>query len=221
MHIDSHASTCRNIHVDVCLCLCSCLFTTKHPLLGVHRGDDMLNPHVDREPRDLAETLKLLKETLDMQGIGDAQKHVEHLSLHPYLTAVIQLKLSHCFLFNRYDSLHVLDGGITSRIIVLVGNWLYYCSEGYSPEDGKGNEKWVRILNKRLAALARVDDFTHFTRPLLDMDTNKKAARRVKHACNWRCTEFEQLVQQIACVVCTAACAYEHVVTYSCFESVR
>ena len=30
---------------------------------------------------------------------------------------------------------------------------------------------------------------THFTRPLLDMDSNKKAARRVKHACNWRCTE--------------------------------
>ena len=77
-----------------------------------------------------------------MQGIGDAQKHVEHLSLHPYLTAVIQLKLSHCFLFNRYDSLHVLDGGMTSRIIVLVGNWLYYCSEGFRADDGKVNEKW-------------------------------------------------------------------------------
>ena len=56
----------------------------------------------------------------------------------------------------------------------------------------------MRILNLRLAALPRVDDFTHFTRPLLDMDSNKKSARRVKHACNWRCTEFEQLLQQMA-----------------------
>ena len=181
--------------------VCSCLFTTKNPLTGEHHGDDMLNPHEERPPRDYAGTLKLLEETMGMEGIQEAKKHVEHLSLRPYLSGLIKLKLSHCFLFVRYDSLHVLDGGITSRLIVLAGNWLYYCSEGFLAEDNKTNEKWVRILNQRLAALPRVDDFTHFTRPLLDMDSNKHAARRVKHACNWRCTEFEQLLQQIACVI--------------------
>jgi hypothetical protein len=158
----------------------------------------MLDPHKDRPTRDLASTRQLLEETQRMPGIGEAQKHVEHLSLHPYLTGFMRLKLTHCYLYVRYDSLHVLDGGMTSRIIVLAGNWLYYCSEGFEPSDKKGNEKWVRILNLRLAALPRVDDFTHFTRPLLDMDSNKKSARRVKHACNWRCTEFEQLLQQMA-----------------------
>ena len=168
----------------------------------------MLNPHVDRTPRDLAETSRLLDETLDMDGIEQAKDHVRHLGLHPYSTALIKLRLTHCFLYVRYDSLHVLDGGMTSRIIVLVGNWLYYCSEGFGPDDNKPNDTWVRILNRRLSAMPRVDDFTHFVRPLLDMDSNKKAARRVKHACNWRCVEFEQLLQQIAYEIYTPACEY-------------
>ena len=115
----------------------------------------MLDPHKDRPTRDLASTRQLLEETQGMPGIGEAQKHVEHLSLHPYLTGFMRLKLTHCYLYVRYDSLHVLDGGMTSRIIVLVGNWLYYCSEGFEPSDKKGNEKWVRILHALHTAAAR------------------------------------------------------------------
>ena len=159
----------------------------------------MLDPAEARTPRDLETTHRMLTECMNPEmGIGAAQDHVKHLSLFPYPPAFMRLKLTHCFLYVRYDSLHVLDGGITARIIVILGNWLFYRSPGATDDAPK--DWWVRLLNARLAALPRVDDFSHFGRVLLDMDGDKKKKMRVKAACNWRCTEYEQLVQQLAYV---------------------
>ena len=176
----------------------SCMFTTRDAN-GEHMGKVMLDPTEDRTPRDLEGTRSRLEQCMDpAMGIGAAKDHVAHLGLFPYPPAFMRLKLTHCFLYVRYDSLHVLDGGITARIIVIVGNWLFYHAGGATAAAPK--EWWVRLLNARLAALPRVDDFTHFARPLLDMDGEKKKKMRVKAACNWRCTEYEQLVQQLAYV---------------------
>lgn len=174
------------------------MFTTRGAT-DEHEGGHMLDPAVERKPRDLTETCKLLCDSMEPGlGIGAAKGLVKHLGLFPYLPALAKLPLTHCYLNVRYDTLHVLDGGITSRIIVILGNWLFY--RAGDATDTRPKEKWVRLLNMRLAALPRVDDFTHFSRVLLDFDGEKKKKMRVKNACNWRCTEYEQLVQQLACV---------------------
>ena len=107
--------------------------------------------------------------------------------MHPYPPALSGLIMTNTYLMVRYDTLHVLDGGVTMRILIIAGNFMYY-SVG---------EWLLRLANARLAALPRHDDFTHFQTPLWAMDEDKKNARRVKMFCNWRCTEYEQLISQM------------------------
>jgi hypothetical protein len=147
----------------------------------------MLRPDAARTPRDTVATIALLERSEMADGISAARDMVRHLSLHPYPPALSGLIMTNTYLMVRYDTLHVLDGGVTMRILIIAGNFMYY-SVG---------EWLLRLANACLAALPRHDDFTHFQTPLWAMDEDKKNARRVKMFCNWRCTEYEQLISQM------------------------
>ena len=151
----------------------------------------MLDPTAERRPRDWNATLDLLEQTQDeAKSLGECRAMVAHVSLHPYRSALSRLKLTNMFAAVRYDSLHVCDGGITMRILIIIGNHLYH------RQPPAAGDALLRLVNRRLAAMPRHDDFTHFGRPLWALDPDKKACRRVKQACNYRCTEYQQLLQQ-------------------------
>jgi hypothetical protein len=147
----------------------------------------MLRPDAARTPRDTVATIALLERSEMADGISAAREMVRHLSLHPYPPALSGLIMTNTYLMVRYDTLHVLDGGVTMRILIIAGNFMYY-SVG---------EWLLRLANARLAAMPRHDDFTHFQTPLWAMDADKQNARRVKMFCKWRCTEYEQLISQM------------------------
>ena len=107
-------------------------------------------------------------------------------------TAFSLVPTFHQYLQVVYDSLHALDGGGTMRHLLFLGNWLYKT----------GGDARLALANKRLAAMPRHDDFTHFSRVLWALDSKGDSTRTVKFAANWRCTEYEQLVSQMMCVSC-------------------
>ena len=150
----------------------------------------MLDPAYPRTPRDL-EVLRLVVEQAERERtVSVAEEMVAAYGLWPVQTALL---LMHPF-FNQYlqvvwDSLHMFDGGVTNRLILLVGNWYYHLhSDGLAA---------LGLLNERLASVQRHDDFTHFERPFLSLDTESGSSRPVKMSVNFRCEEYRQLVQQI------------------------
>ena len=86
----------------------------------------MLRPDAARTPRDTVATIALLERSEMADGISAAREMVRHLSLHPYPPALSGLIMTNTYLMVRYDTLHVLDGGVTMRILIIAGNFMYY-----------------------------------------------------------------------------------------------
>ena len=174
------------------LVLVNCRCTTPTRVQG-HQGHFsryMLGPAHPRTPRDLEVLRHIVEQAEQERVINVAEEMVAAYGLWPVQTALL---LMHPF-FNQYlqvvwDSLHVFDGGVTNRLIVLFGNWYYRLHM-----DGQAA---LGLLNERLASMPRVDDFTHFDRPFLSLDTESNSSRPVKMSVNFRCEEYRQLVQQI------------------------
>jgi hypothetical protein len=89
----------------------------------------MLRADYHRVPRSCAQCKDVLTAAQNT-NIPRAAKNrmVEGLSLWPEGSALHGLRLCNPYLQVRGDSLHVLDGGLTARLVLLAGNWLY--SEG-------------------------------------------------------------------------------------------
>ena len=79
----------------------------------------------------------------------------------------------HQHIMVRADSLHLFDGGGTMRHLILLDNWLH--SQG---------KEFLSLANERLAAMVRLDNFTHINQPLRGMDDESGALRKVKMAAN-------------------------------------
>ena len=169
---------------------CEC--STKQPGVEGHYNGNMLDPAYARKPRDLTHHRDVVSATEATDGIADAAQIAAPLGLHPYHTAFSLVPTFHQYLQVVYDSLHALDGGGTMRHLLFLGNWLYKT----------GGDARLALANKRLAAMPRHDDFTHFSRVLWALDSKGDSTRTVKFAANWRCTEYEQLVSQMMCVSC-------------------
>ena len=151
----------------------------------------MLDYRILRSPRDWQTTYIALKASEEAASLKAAFGALQPLGLVPYFPALAKLELTNPYLQVRYDTLHACDGGITMRLLLMVGNHLY--------KSGPNSHQSARLdlANRRLAAIGRHDDFTHFIKPLWALDDEKKAARPVKMACNWRCTEYVQLLAQV------------------------
>ena len=169
---------------------CEC--TTRQAGVVGHYNGNMLNPAYIRKPRDVAHHRDVVKATEETNAIGEAEMLAAPLGLWPYHTAFSLIPTFNQYLQVQYDTLHVLDGGGTMRHLLLLGNWLYKTGGG----------ALLALANKRLAAMPRHDDFTHFSRVLWMLDSNREGTRMVKFAANWRCTEYEQLVSQMMCATC-------------------
>jgi hypothetical protein len=85
----------------------------------------MLDEGYIREPRDLALCKAALNQS-NAQGLSRAARHniLKPLSLWSEGSALHDLELCNPYLQTCFDTLHVLDGGITKKMIELAGNWL-------------------------------------------------------------------------------------------------
>ena len=146
----------------------------------------MLSPDYPREPRDFAKHLAAVTATESANTFVAADDITAPLALHSTHTALAEVPMFHQHAQVRADSLHLLDGGGTMRHLILLGNWLY----------SKGKDM-LALANERLAAMPRLDDFTHFSHPLWGLEDGNAALRKVKMAANLRCVEYEQLVSQM------------------------
>ena len=115
-----------------------------------------------------------------------AAEFVQPLALHDTHTALAEVPMFHQHIMVRADLLHLFDGGSTMRHLILLGDWLH-----------RQGKEFLTLANERLAAMVRLDDFTHFNQPLWGMDDGSGALRKVKMAANWRCVEYDQLISQM------------------------
>jgi hypothetical protein len=85
----------------------------------------MLSASYHRRPRVYGECKALLASAQSPQLSKAAQMRLLNPhALWPEGSALHDLKLCNAYLQVRGDSLHVLDGGITKRLLELAGNWL-------------------------------------------------------------------------------------------------
>ena len=112
--------------------------------------------------------------------------NLKPLTLQDTHTALAEVPMFHQHIMVHADSLHLFDGGGTMRHLILPSNWLH--SQG---------KEFLSLVNECLAAVVRLDDFTHFSQPLWGMDDESGALQKVKMAANWRCVEYEQLISQM------------------------
>ena len=155
----------------------------------------------NREPRDAAYTSRVVAEAVNIaarQGRGGgwnaACRHTQALGVWAQECALSRMPGFNWLLQVVYDSLHVLDGGVTMRIVILIGCYVFRTAT----EEG-GGRAGIELANERLNELPRHDEFTHFDRPLYSLSEESKKARvrDVGMTVNWRCTEYEQLVVQV------------------------
>ena len=149
----------------------------------------MLDPAYNRKPRDFSAHHAALVAADQCLTLTAMHALTDPLGLWPRKPALMEIPMFNLYLQVRHDTLHVFDGGITMRMLILMGNWIVH-------EHG---EAALQLANERLAALPRLDDFTHFDRPLWAIEDDANAARAVKMAAFWRCTEYEQMISQIMC----------------------
>ena len=124
----------------------------------------MLDPDYHRTPRNLDEHEDWLREAEDKQSWADKCAMTEPFAMWPQRTALSIVPLFHWLLQICSDSLHVLDGGVTMRHIILMGNWVYK-HHGRDALD---------LFNERLAALPLHDEFKQFNRALFALDSDNK-----------------------------------------------
>lgn len=164
-----------------------CQCPTRREGVPGHFPDLMLDPEYVRVPRDARTHDETIRRAEAAPSMAAARRETDPLGVHPRHTALSVMPL-----FDQYaqvvdDTLHVLDGGVTMRHLLLFGNWVFKM----------GGRVYLSLVNKRLDALPRHDDFTHFSRPLFSEDKERKTPRAVKMTTNWRCTEYQELMSQM------------------------
>ena len=160
----------------------------------VHDTTTMLDPDHLREARDLGEAEEILEQCATINSRAERKRRCEHLAIWPETPALMSMCHFHMYAQTVGDSLHILDGGMTERVLVYVGNWLYSTGEG-------NNWEAVQLINNRLSESPPQQEFKHFVQPLYAMNDDAKAStahERIKMAANWRCIEFEALLPQMA-----------------------
>ena len=158
---------------------------------GVCRTHNAYN----RKPRDAKQTQDVIMNAMSVAGRrgpglgwGAAVQMTKPLAVWPQRCALSRLPGFSRLLQVLYDSLHVLDGGVTMRLLILVGCHVF----------DVGKRAAIELANERLAALPRHDEFTHFDRPLFGLTPKAKGnIRAIQMTVNWRCMEYEQLIAQV------------------------
>ena len=174
-------------HIGPTLWSNRCETPTRSATVSGHCGQFMLDPDFHRVPRDFDRHQRTLQAADACTTLAAMHRHTDPLGLHPHQPALMLVPMCNVYLQVRHDSLHVMDGGITMRTLLLLGNWIVH---------EHGEEK-LHLLNQRLTCIPRMDDFTHFNRPLLAMEDSSGATRKVKMAAFWRCTEYAMMISQI------------------------
>ena len=158
----------------------------------------MIDPDFIRPLRSLEEAERILEECATQTSRTARQLLTDLLAIWPETPALMGISHFHPYLQTVGDSLHILDGGLTERILVYIGNWLY-TQTGEGTAKGR-NWEAVQLVNNRLAASPPQQEFKHFVQPLYakNEDAKKSTAHQpIKMAANWRCIEFEALLPQM------------------------
>ena len=155
----------------------------------------MIDPDHFRAVRSLEEAERILDECATIDTRAGRERKTDLLAIWPETPALMHIPHFNLYLQTVGDSLHVLDGGTTERVLLYIGNWLY--------ESGDNRTNWeaVQLVNVRLAASPPQQEFKHFVQPLYAINedaTASTAHQRIKMAANWRCEEYAALLPQMA-----------------------
>ena len=163
----------------------------------------MFDPELRRQPRELATTKRVLDECVVASSRAAAVRMCQPIGMWPERSALLDNPVFNMHLQTRGDRLHVFDGGITQRLLLYVGNWVFH----------KAGAAGLAVVNARIAALPPCQEFKHFGRQIYRK--NDKSATnnstKVAFAATWRCIEYEALIQQFVYAV-TAYPEAAHVV---------
>ena len=155
---------------------------------GTHARTPMFDPELRRKPRDIAATMRVLDQCVVSGTRAAANRLCQPIGMWPERSALLDIPLFNMHLQTRGDRLHVLDGGITQRLLLYVGNWVFQNS----------GVAGLALVNARIAALPPCQEFKHFGRQIYRK--NDKSATnnstKVAYAATWRCIEYEALIQQ-------------------------
>ena len=181
-----------------------CLTSTLGDGPAEHDPSHMIDPDYLRVVRDLAEAKGILNRCAAESTRTARLRLTDLLGIWPETPALMAIPHFHPYLQTVPDSLHVLDGGITERLLLYIGNWLY--SRTLQKDDGSYATNWaaVQLVNVRLAASPPQQEFKHFGQPLYAINDDAKASTahlRIKMAANWRCIEFEAVLPQLAYIL--------------------
>ena len=155
---------------------------------SAHSARPMYDPELRRTPRDLATTQQVLDLCTVASSRAAAVRMCQPIGMWPERSALLDIPLFNMHLQTRGDRLHVFDGGISQRLLLYVGNWVF----------DKAGPAGLSVLNARIAALPPCQEFKHFGRQIYRK--NDKSATnnstKVAFAATWRCIEYEALIQQ-------------------------
>ena len=189
---------CITVYTDVVKTNQRCLTSTLGED-GGHDPTDMICPDHLRVVRDLKEAATILERCATMPTRTARERATELLAIWPETPALMSIPHFHPYAQTVGDSLHVLDGGITERLLEYIGNWLYQKDPDGDGSGGGGGWAAVQLVNMRLNASPPQQEFKHFVQPLFALNIEaKKDHKRIKMAANWRCVEFEALLPQLA-----------------------
>ena len=155
----------------------------------------MIDPDFFRPVRKLEEAEDLLEACATETSRAARERLTYLLAIWPETPGLMSIPHLHMYAQTVGDSLHILDGGSTERILVYIGNWLY--------STGDRGKNWgaVQLVNNRLSESPVQQEFKHFVQPLYAINEDAKAStahQRIKMAANWRCIEYEALLPQLA-----------------------
>ena len=155
----------------------------------------MIDPDFFRPVRKLEEAEDLLEACATETSRAARERLTYLLAIWPETPGLMSIPHLHMYAQTVGDSLHILDGGSTERILLYIGNWLY--------STGDRGKNWgaVQLVNNRLSESPVQQEFKHFVQPLYAINEDAKAStahQRIKMAANWRCIEYEALLPAAA-----------------------
>ena len=182
---------------------CSCLTSTRNPD-GTHNGHAMIDPNNERPARDLVETIAVMDRCDAATTHAETKRLLLDHGLWAERSALMDIPMFDMLHQVRADSLHVLDGGITMRLLLYVACWV-------AKEKG-----WaaLEVVNKRISGMNIAQEYKHFHRRIFKKAREAKAGNNsttVTYSATWRCVEYEALIQQFVYAV-TAYPEAAHVV---------
>ena len=92
---------------------------------SAHSARPMYDPELRRTPRDLANTQQVLDLCTVASSRAAAVRMCQPIGMWPERSALLDIPLFNMHLQTRGDRLHVFDGGISQRLLLYVGNWVF------------------------------------------------------------------------------------------------